>query len=242
MQLGLGTGISRLSVSATPPPESVGVAYVGTDNVTGINATSHTFSAVNIGTASAYRKLLIMVAYEDVERGGAISLDGMTVNGTAATELVDRVVHGDFGSAQYIIDMPSGTSADIVLTFNSVNAWAARIDVYNLEMDTVTAHDTKNYTSGGGDIAANINAPANGAVMMHVTRKASGDISAKNSIFYTETTHTEDFEGTVGSLVNRKIAGGHALITTADSSYVCNTGAGTGFSDVAYTVVSFAPA
>lgn len=241
MQLGLGLGINKFS-AAVAAPSSVGVTYIGTDSVTGINATSHTFSSVNIGTASAYRKLLIMVAYEDVERGGAISLDGMTVNGTAATELVDRVVHGDFGSAQYIIDMPSGTSADIVLTFNSANAWAARIDIYNLEMDTVTANDTFSGTSGLGDIAATINATANGAVMMHVTRKAPFDVTtSRNNIFYTETAHTEDFEGSYGGLLNRKVAGGHALITVDDASYVCNTGAGIGFTDVVYTVVSFAP-
>lgn len=243
MQLGLGVGINKGGAAAPAlPPEEVGVTYVGGVGATSINSTTYTFSDVDIGTPSAFRKVLILVAYEDVERSGIPSMEGMTVNGQAATELVDRTVNSDFGSAQYIIDMPTGTSADIQLTFNTANAWGARVDIYNLEMDTVTAHATFNGASGLGDVAATISVVEKGAIIMHCYRKTSFDVqTSRNNVFNTETASTEDFEGTYGGLLNRKVACGHALIPADDASYVCHTAAGTGFTDVVYTVTSFAP-
>lgn len=77
------------------------------------------FTTQAIGTAGVNRQLLIGVGAEDSATNFSIS--GVTVDGVAATELVDTVTRTTSSlsvSGIYIINWPSGTTADIQPTFS----------------------------------------------------------------------------------------------------------------------------
>lgn len=103
------------------------------------DGSSFTFSAQNTGTASSDRATIVGILIEDA--AVLHSINSVTVGGDSATEVVDQGAAGVLvNSAIYILDNPTGTSEDIVVTPSetvtsmSICVWQAN----NLESTTAT--------------------------------------------------------------------------------------------------------
>lgn len=87
---------------------------------TATNGTSYTSASHDVGAAAASRKTLVGVAV--VGGGVAIQATGVTVGGDTATEIFDGGNTGAGNSlAWFILDNPTGTAEDIVLTASATS-------------------------------------------------------------------------------------------------------------------------
>lgn len=128
----------------------------------GTDTGTYTFSACDIGVADADRTVIVTV---NSRRAGTPStVSGVTVGGNAATEVV-QVSAGPTNStvsAIYAIDVPSGTSADIVVTLANTMLRCA-IGVYRCTGISATPNDTATSSSSGG--SGTVTATAGGCVI-----------------------------------------------------------------------------
>lgn len=88
--------------------------------VTATNGTSYTSSSHDVGTADATRKTLVGV----VVWGGGVGIQftGVTVGGDTATEIFDGGITGSANAlGWFIVDNPSGTAEDIVVTVSATS-------------------------------------------------------------------------------------------------------------------------
>jgi hypothetical protein len=78
------------------------------------DSSTYTFTSVNIGTASSTREVFVLVNWS----GSVISLASATIGGTSAT-ITGQSTGTTSGNACIFCTLTSGTTANIVLTFNS---------------------------------------------------------------------------------------------------------------------------
>lgn len=79
--------------------------------------TSVTFAAQNLGAAASDRKILITVSAE-ADAAGTPTVSALSVQGIAAT-LVATGAGADGRASVYIVNVPSGSTGDIALTFST---------------------------------------------------------------------------------------------------------------------------
>jgi hypothetical protein len=103
------------------------------------NASSYTFSNVDIGTASFDR--LVIVVVHAVTASSAINITGVTIAGVTATEVVVGPNTG-IRNAIFTALVPTGTTGNIVVT-TSITAGSMAIATYTLKnYNSVTPEDT----------------------------------------------------------------------------------------------------
>lgn len=143
-EIRITVGIGRYSANFAPPTEAfpdVGLGLadcVLTHQAIAVDSTSlttYTFASMAFGTASADRYVIACI----VGRSGLVrTLDSVTIGGIAATE-VRNWAPNDSGNTSivstWIAPVPSGTSGNVVATFNGAMARAAcaTYSVTNLE-------------------------------------------------------------------------------------------------------------
>lgn len=174
------------AASSSSTPASVSFC---TSAVSSTNASSYTFSSQSIGTAATGRRVVVGVSGS---RGGTIGVSSVTVGGNSATQLC--TVEGTGGGANqrtalYIITVNTGTTADIVVTFDAtasragIGVWA----VYDLQSSTPVATATSTtvdpYTSGS------LSHNAGGVGIYHAYTYYSGGLPT-----HTATNATERFD------------------------------------------------
>lgn len=125
-----GISATILGVVNTPISVALGGSAVST-----ADASSYTFSAVGIGTASSDRT--VIVAAFSRNSGSTASISSVTVGGSAATKQSSanyNVAGGSSVCGLYTIPYPTGTTADIVVTLPSsyARAGVAAYAVYGL--------------------------------------------------------------------------------------------------------------
>ena len=155
------------------------LAYLQTTTTT-TDATTVTFSGVNVGTASASRRNIIATKAAGV---ATASVSSMTVDGDAATELLDVLASGgDTVAAMHIITNISGTSEDVVIVFaglssrTAIDTWEATGLVSNTPIDSGTSTataptDTLNVVNGGFVVAAAANNSGSATAWTNVTER-----------------------------------------------------------------------
>ncbi len=177
------------------------VTYVN-NYTSGTDTNTYTFSGCNIGTANADRTVVITVG---ARRSGTPStVNSVTVGGNSATELV-QVSSGATNScvaAIYAIDVPSGTTADVVVTLASTMLRCG-IGVYDCTGISTTANDTATATSASG--SGTVTATADGAVI--------GVAMSGSSTAFTWSGITENYDVQVGAETAR--ASGASLEVSA---------------------------
>lgn len=129
---------------------------------------SFTFSAAAIGSAETTRYVVVAVLMSTTATNFAIS--GVTIDGNAATHHVTDAGSGTTAGARaalYGLAVPSGTTADIVVTFaGSVSN--CQIAVWALyDLASTTPADTGNDSGGNGDTSATatLDVPAEGILI-----------------------------------------------------------------------------
>lgn len=147
-------------------------------------ATVYTFSAADISTAAADRKIVVGIQAND----GGNTVSSVTVGGISAS-LVIALDDGNSRTELWQADVPTGTTADIVVTFSG-GANACDIGVWAVYGAAAAAHHTA--SSSANPPSANLNIPANGVAIGVARENGSGVLS-------TWTNLTERFDRTSGT-------------------------------------------
>lgn len=128
------------------------------------NSSSYTFSGLSLGSTAADRH--IVVCFECRGLGTTETVTGVTVGGESATVIVtarddDTNYHL---ACVAIVELPTGTSADVVVTLSS-GALRAACQVYRLTGIDASEHDTGTGTSGTTSASADLDVPDGGVVV-----------------------------------------------------------------------------
>ena len=142
-------------------------AYVTANSRDGSNVTSYTFSGQSIGTADADRVVIVHCSGWK-QGGGQTGFASVTIAGVTATEIVSYVEPG-FASDTcgiFAAAVPSGTTGDIVITYDLSNA-SFGIAIYRMiNPDGVAAHDTDFVDGDNSTCALSIDTLEDGAIVM----------------------------------------------------------------------------
>ncbi len=156
---GLFTGSMMMGGSVTPAT----ITFTET-GVSATDGTSFTFSGKSIGTAAANRKVAVAICGRK-DTTGAYSVSTVTVGGISASQIVDNFAEVGgiiLGVALWQADVPTGTTADVVVTF-SANTLDCGIGLFAVYGAAAAADATA--TSTANPCTTTINVPANGVSM-----------------------------------------------------------------------------
>jgi len=129
---------------------------------------SYTFSSQNLGTAASDRQIIVLAKTEGVNGGGLV-FSSITVQGITAT-----LIQADTGAvtanncAIAIVDVPTGTTGDIVVTLGVTTAYDMGIGVYRATNTNLTAFHSASHSPAAGTsptASVSINVPSTGFVI-----------------------------------------------------------------------------
>ena len=217
-------------------PDTVGsnltanyVTSVSNDGGGGFATSPVTFSSVDIGTASATRKVIVGVGIDGYQGNEAYT--SLTIGGVAANLIQEQnAASGGRPVALYELDVASGTSADIVVTFTGTQTkcYSMGIGVWTIEGGTLFS--TVGSTANPG--AGNISVSSGGTVIAIMTE---GNASAT----YTWANLTENFDNQVRAS-RQAFSGASKNLSSATTQAISATSSGG--SQFAMLAASFAPA
>ena len=205
------------------------VTSVSNDGGGGFATSPVTFSSVDIGTASATRKVIVGVGMDGYQGNEAYT--SLTIGGVAANLVgVQNAASGGRPVALYELDVSSGTSADIVVTFTGTQTkcYSMGIGVWTIEGGTLFS--TVGSTANPG--AGNISVSSGGTVIAIMTE---GSASAT----YTWANLTENFDNQVRAS-RQAFSGASKNLSSATTQAISATSSGG--SQFAMLAASFAPA
>jgi hypothetical protein len=205
------------------------VTSVSNDGGGGFATSPVTFSSVDIGTASATRKVIVGVGMDGFQGNEAYT--SLTIGGVAANLVgVQNAASGGRPVALYELDVSSGTSADIVVTFTGTQTkcYSMGIGVWTIEGGTLFS--TVGSTANPG--AGNISVSSGGTVIAIMTE---GSASAT----YTWANLTENFDNQVRAS-RHAFSGASKNLSSATTQAISATSSGG--SQFAMLAASFAPA
>lgn len=130
-----------------------------------VDGTSYTFNTVDIGTAATGRRVLVAMTGSD--NGTSTDITGVTIGGVAASLVCKSASNvSPNQSAFAVLQVDSGTTANIVVTLDADGSNNMSIQVYALyglssdtPADTYIENGTTATVTGGS-----INCPAGGAI------------------------------------------------------------------------------
>ena len=131
----------------------VDVTLRDTANAT-TDATSHTFTGMALGAADTRRYILVGVGYSSLSAGVTVTIAGNTAPLVSGTQAVSGVIR----SEMYLLAVPTGTSATIVISKG--DAIIPYIAVWSCLLPNATAYDTA--TSASDNPSLSLNTRRNG--------------------------------------------------------------------------------
>lgn len=209
------------------------------------NQTTYTFSSQNLGTAASDRYIIAAISTTGIA-DAQINVSSVTIGGVSATQ----VVTNNFNSvssglvALYIAAVPTGTTGNVVVTFDAGCARAGialyRVTGLGSATASATGQDEDNEGSANPSESTGINVPADGfAIGASFTQNQQSATAAWTGV-------TEQYEATVEG--NAKHTGGYvetdsALtpLTVTVSWTTTETGAGMVAASWAYASAATTP-
>lgn len=153
--------------------------------------TTYTFSTQAISTAASNRKVAV-ITYANA--GTAATVSSMTIGGVSATQVIG-VQSGNKTGAIWIADVPTGTTADVVVTWSAGRVRCAIIVFAIYGTFSSTAYDTgSDITMVAGAMSDTMNCPAGGVILAGIGDLAGGSHTATAWTNLTEradATHSE---------------------------------------------------
>lgn len=136
---------------------------------------SYTFSAQNLGAASADRRIIVAIASR--KAGATTTITGVSVAGIAAADIkqVTNTVTNTGVVGIATVDVPAGTSGDIVVTFGATMARCV-ISVY-AATGLVSSIPVDSLTTTGTDPSGVLDIPAGGFAIGIGNAGASGSVT-----------------------------------------------------------------
>ena len=157
-------------LKVTPVTASFTASAVSTTN-----ATAYTFSSQALGTASSTRMIVIGICGSS-NSGSASTINSVTVAGVSATKAKEQAdgTEAGYSSDLWYVALASGTSGDVVVTFDATQARAG------IGLTAVfDASSSPSATAGNSDdpMVATISCPANGIILGSCTMNGSAGIT-----------------------------------------------------------------
>ena len=139
------------------------------------NASSYTFSGVDIGTATSNR-LVVVCASGGSNTAGDIT--GISIGGNAANLIAKTTISDseDPATVMYGLLVTSGTSADIVVTFASTKN-RCQISVYDVKVSSTTAVSTTTDNDNSNPATASVNVKYGNSVIAITSGNNSTTVS-----------------------------------------------------------------
>jgi hypothetical protein len=189
-------------------------------------ASSYTFSSLNIGTAASGRDVIVCV--DGIGGASAPLVNSVTVGGSSLTEIVERTTTTNRASttAIYKGGIPSGTTADIVVTFASATIFGCGIVVFSATGIASAATDTQTAIASGASINVSLTVPSGGVAFGVSSTNAAGG----GFVSWTNLTEAADFNIATNdamSAASSTTASGSVSITatfvtiSSDSATMC---------------------
>jgi len=174
--------------------------YIGAvSNTTG--ATTYTFTAANIGTATSDRVIVVGVMLNSSTNR---TVSSVTLGGNAMTSIVGT--NSASNTALFRISVASGTTADIVVTGSGASN-GCYVVIYSLTgWGTVTTYNSNSATGSSATISTTIDTASGGAVIGIQNRFNTGSVTTSG--FTTQNVNTT-FDGT------QRIYAGNTFPTTS---------------------------
>ena len=149
----------------TPFKKSVATITFAGQTVQNTSASTFTFSGHAIGSASADRKVLV-AANTTGGSSDSTGVSGLTIGGTSATKAISAFsssgrVHCELW---YLNSVSSGTTADIIVTWNSSRGGGCNIGVWAITGAASGVNDTGSDTGTGDPLSTTIDCSAGGVV------------------------------------------------------------------------------
>lgn len=216
LPLDAGFGVSQLNGFNVYPAAGgpVVITFASSATLTN-NATTYTFTAAGIGTASSDR-LVVVSASGNASSDPNSNVSSLTIGGNAAT-IVDQITTtgGGMVCALYYLLVTSGTTADIAVTFGEGQSHAA-IGVWAITgwgSQTPTDSDKAQSSTGVSQSLSTVTIDSNGGAVFGY----GDDVNAGT----TWTNATEDYDDAVEAADQQ--SGAHT--TTAGTPTVTADGA-----------------
>ncbi len=129
--------------------------------VSSSDLTTYTFAAQALGAADGTRQILVCVAGQRLSSPSAVS--SVTVGGITATKLVEQTTGNanDHSCSIWIAPVPTGTTGDVVVTFNTGHLRCA-VSVWRAVNSAATAAATASATNSSTAVSTTIDVPAGG--------------------------------------------------------------------------------
>lgn len=142
------------------------------EHYTRTGATTFTFSAMDIGAETSDR--LIIVTASTGRDGGSGSLSSATIGGSAATKnttsSTDEAISAIFSRV-----VPTGTTANITLTYSAYCGFGVSINIYALKnYASATPFDAKSNAANASTVSVSVNVPAGGVAIATAEGRGSG--------------------------------------------------------------------
>lgn len=186
------------------------------------NLTAYTYAAVPIGTAHTARRIVVAVMFDATDDYPPASV---TIGGVGAT----LVISESSVVALYIATVPTGTTADIVVTYASA-ATRSAIGVWRIDGLTSNTAFATSVATSAGIATASVSVPAGGVVISAARNSTSAALGLGLG------SGAEDFTTTIEAA--RAFAGASEYCATAQ--VIATNALGGGTSDV--VIASWQPA
>lgn len=183
---------SNMAFMASAAPK---VLTFQTSAVNSANLTTYTFSAQAIGTAAADRYVIVGISYGN----NSATVSSVTIGGVSATSIVVAAGTaggwGTIGAAIFIANVPTGTTADVVVTLSAgqnrcgIGVWSAT------GMSGTTASATNSSSASPGSASITIPTGGFGIAVASIAENSAPLVS------WTNATERYDSDVEAGSFV-----------------------------------------
>ena len=201
------------------------LTFASSGNKESTNTVNHTYSSQGIGVASSDRVVLVSI-YSITE---FVEVQSITCGGVSMTKIA-AVIYDSGESGIWGVAYPTGTTADIVVTYQNSGAYSNFIGVHAL---TGTAGDFTEFDFGSDTgsltMSTTLDIPANGAVLVTAGSNESGAFSADAGF-------TEDWEE---SYTGSAGGGSASLLAAETARTITSTTDGNDYQSL--VAVSFGP-
>lgn len=207
-----------------PPVLDGPASIVYTDyEIQNSGATTYTYTGKAIGTAAGSRRVIVAIAGDT--NVGSRTISSVTIGGVSATQAVTAENAGTVlhRLAIYIAIVPTGTTADVVVTYSAaqLRSAVAVYAAYGLKSSTATSTGTD--TDDSDPMTASLTISAGGiAVAIAMNYYSTSQTN------YAWTNITEDNDNVYSSLVG--VSSGHASGAFSGTVTANQNGSGTNYS------------
>jgi hypothetical protein len=212
---------SHQETPASSPLSSTFLQHAGNST----SLTTHTFTAQNLGPASADREIIVVVGGIG-NAGGSRTVNSVTVGGVTASVVHSRPSNS-VPMAMYRAAVPTGTTGDVVVTFSGTASCSIALWAVTGGISAENATGTTN--TGSSSTAATVTGYTDGVIIAGIVRFASSGT-------FTWTNATERYDAVV---ISGALVGSGASSTAVGSTTVTSTHASTFTKQL--IVAAFAP-